>query len=746
MGKRKRYVVTRGRQTGIFDTWEDCERQVKGFSGAQYKSYATQEDAERAFAAAAPAPSAAAGPASVPLAGWKPPVRPALGARSTLFAAVSRPAPRPAATARPFASSAAPAAARGGGARLGATRVDAPAPRATAPREAARPVRAAAPRPAKAEPSFEERWLEEVDAAPPPPPPPRGGVALTAEQARIVDVGLRGESLFLTGNAGTGKTTTMHRLILELRRRQRGEGRVFVTASTGAAAVLVGGTTLHSFAGIGRGDGSAEQLAAKLSKPARKRWRQCASLVIDEISMIDGALLDKIDAVARAARGNARPFGGVQVLACGDFAQLPPVRVTRFAFEAESWRGAFGARQYCLSAVFRQRDAGFVSLLNELRVGRASPKTVQTLEATASNELKDGDIEPTKLYATNAQVDRLNASRLDALTGAPETLRARDSGQADRFAQCQWPEELVLKPQAQIMLLHNTDVVSGLCNGSRGVVVGFERDAKSKRVTGVRCRFARGGVHVVERESTSVYEGDAQIASRSQFPLKLAWAVTIHKSQGQSIDLLEVDLRGCFEYGQAYTAVSRATSLDRLRVVNFDASGVKAHPTVLNFHAALTGDLTAVAAPEPDPEDDFVDLTDSAKPASGGDDFVDLTADAPAAAKPEPATSHWDFASGKRRPPPKQATSLPTGAADCLAGRVFVTTGVLPSLDRDQVAQIVKACGGRVTSAVSGKTTHLIAGDVLDDGRPTHTSSKYVKAQNLNVAIIDEAAFRAMLG
>ncbi|KAH8073290.1 PIF1-like helicase [Aureococcus anophagefferens] len=705
MGKRKRYVVTRGRQTGIFDTWEDCERQVKGFSGAQYKSYATQEDAENAFAAAAPAPSATAGPASVPLAGWKPPARPA---RSALRA-VSRRAP-------------------------GRDR-------------------------AAAEPSFEERWLEDVDAAPPPPPPPpRGGVApprAGADRRRRARA-----SAFLTGNAGTGKTTTMHRLILELRRRQRGEGRVFVTASTGAAAVLVGGTTLHSFAGVGRGDGSAEQLAAKLSKPARKRWRQCASLVIDEISMIDGALLDKIDAVARAARGNARPFGGVQVLACGDFAQLPPVRVTRFAFEAESWRGAFGARQYCLSAVFRQRDAGFVSLLNELRVGRASPKTVRTLEATASNELKDGDIEPTKLYATNAQVDRLNASRLDALTGAPETLRARDSGQADRFVQCQWPEELVLKPRAQIMLLHNTDVVSGLCNGSRGVVVGFERDAKSKRVTGVRCRFARGGVHVVERESTSVYEGDAQIASRSQFPLKLAWAVTIHKSQGQSIDLLEVDLRGCFEYGQAYTAVSRATSMDRLRVVNFDASGVKAHPTVLNFHAALTGDLTAVAAPEPEPEDDvvdltdsakpasgggaFVDLTDSAKPASGGSAFVDLTADAPAAAKAP--TAHWDFASGKRRPPPKQATSLPTGAADCLAGRVFVTTGVLPSLDRDQVAQIVKACGGRVTSAVSGKTTHLIAGDVLDDGRPTHTSSKYVKAQNLNVAIIDEAAFRAMLG
>ena len=186
--------------------------------------------------------------------------------------------------------------------------------------------------------------------------------------------------------------------------------------------------------------------------------------------------------------------------------------------------------------------------------------------------------------------------------------------------------------------------------------------------------------------------------------------------------------------------------MDRLRVVNFDASGVKAHPTVLNFHAALTGDLTAVAAPEPEPEDDVVDLTDSAKPEPE-DDFVDLTADAPAAAKPEPAApTHWDFASGKRRPPPKQATSLPTGAADCLAGRVFVTTGVLPSLDRDQVAQIVKACGGRVTSAVSGKTTHLIAGDVLDDGRPTHTSSKYGKAQNLNVAIIDEAAFRAMLG
>jgi len=782
--KRKAYVVTKGRQTGIFETWDEAEPLVKGFSGAKYQGYNSLDEAERAWRADQAAPAftftTAAGRVAAPpivRAGAAPPFpRGAAAARGVDIDGGAAPPPPPVPSIKTM--KAAILAAGLGVADLIEKRdvveryqqaltrtsfrsafvpASAPDPVAAAARAAAVPVRPSNPRPAEA-----PEWAQHtsgfgidmmrkqgyaggglgangravpVEAV----QRPRGvglgfdgadarAIELTEEQEKVCSVAMGGHSLFFTGNAGTGKTTTMRALITRLIKRCRstGSGKVFVTASTGAAAVLCRGTTLHSFAGVDLGKESAERLVAKLSRAARKRWRQCSTLVIDEISMIDGSLLDKIDAVGRAARGTSKSFGGVQVVVSGDFMQLPPVNATGYAFDAEVWPTAFGANQFCLTRVFRQRDASFVSLLNELRVGRASPATCATLQATAARGLEAvNGVEPTKLFARNAQVDAMNRRRLSELRGEATTLRARDEGDARRIESCSYPAELVVKVGAQVMLLKNLDMKRKLINGSRGVVVSIIRGARGG-VESIHCNFARGGDYNVTREDATVEEAGKVLASRTQFPLRLAWALSIHKSQGQTIDLLDCDLQGCFEDGQAYTAVSRATDLEHLVVRNFSPGVVRASAKCLAFDERLRrGD-----APAAEEEDD---------------DIMDLTADEPAAPPPPSApASGWNFAEG-RRPPPQQAATLPTGAPDCLAGKVFVTTGVLPTLDRDQIKAIATKCGGRCTGAVSSKTTHLIAGDVLDDGRPVAESGKYKKAAALGAAIISEAEFRAMV-
>jgi hypothetical protein len=413
------------------------------------------------------------------------------------------------------------------------------------------------------------------------------------------------------------------------------------------------------------------------------------------------------------------------VIVCGDFMQLPPVKATRFAFEADVWATAFGSNQFCLTRVFRQRDQSFVSLLNELRVGRASEATCATLKATEARGLTAvNGVEPTKLFALNAQVDAVNKQKLSALPGAETKLMAIDDGDLWRIKDCSYPKELVLKVDAQVMLLKNIDVKAKLINGSVGKVMAIQ--SKDGQIDSIKCEFARAGEWNVKRDDATVEEHGKVLASRSQFPLRLAWAVTIHKAQGQTIDLLDCDLKNCFDDGQAYTAVSRATDLEHLVVRNFSPRVVKASAKCLAFDQRLR--------------------RGGAAPADDDDDVVDLTADnAPAPPAPSaPASGGWNYADG-RRPPPNRAATLPTGAPNCLAGKCFVTTGVLPTLDRDQVKAIATKHGGRCTGAVSGKTTHLIAGEVLDDGRPVAESGKYKQAVTLGTAIISEAEFRAMI-
>jgi ATP-dependent DNA helicase PIF1 len=338
-------------------------------------------------------------------------------------------------------------------------------------------------------------------------------------------------------------------------------------------------------------------------------------LVIDEISMLDGALFDALEFIARSVRQDERSFGGIQLVLCGDFFQLPPVGLApgpvgssfggkgaaSFCFEAASWARTLPFTCcFVLSKVFRQRDEAFVRLLGEVRRGQGalSPETCKALLATAVHSW--GDLEPTRLYSLKREVDEVNERRLGGLEGSPVSFSAKDSGLQPYLSQlqkhCPAPEQLLLKPGAQVMLLKNLDPEAGLVNGTRGRVLRLDQGRRGDWRPVVELHVAHtakspgAASTVVKRlklEEWSIEAGGKTVARRLQIPLRLAWAISIHKSQGMTIDALEADLGTVFEYGQAYVALSRATSLERLRVLNFAPWRVKTHPQVAEFGRRL---------------------------------------------------------------------------------------------------------------------------------------------------------------
>jgi len=443
---------------------------------------------------------------------------------------------------------------------------------------------------------------------------------LSAEQQAVVDCASQGCSVFFTGCAGTGKSFLLREIITRLREQCPGDDQVAVCASTGIAAVNIGGITVHSWAGVGFGEGTMQSLLANVQKSNKKKsnWARARALVIDEISMLDGALLDALEFIARKVRNDERTFGGLQLVVCGDFFQLPPIGLERgtveWCFNAKCWgRLVPQAQQFLLRHVFRQAEASFVALLDEVRHGGGalSLQTCSALQATERNTFSGG-LEPTRLFSHNVDVDRTNETRLGMLSGQLMCFTATDGGQEPHLGQlqkhCIAPPELKLKVGAQVMLLKNIDAAAGLVNGARGVVQGFEPGKKDEMFPvvciHVDSHAASGGgglvTRTLHREEWTVELGKKVVARRCQVPLRLAWAISIHKSQGMTIDALEADLGSIFEYGQAYVALSRATSLARLRVLNFDASRVRSHPKVVEFYRGLHklhGDAATATAP-----------------------------------------------------------------------------------------------------------------------------------------------------
>lgn len=414
---------------------------------------------------------------------------------------------------------------------------------------------------------------------------------LSREQQSILDHVIEGNSVFFTGCAGTGKSLLLKHILRALPRDS-----TFVTASTGLAASALGGITVNAFAGIGRAEGDLGQLAKMAQRPdAAHRWRRAKALVIDEVSMVDGSLFDSLEAIARSLRGNNKPFGGIQLILAGDFHQLPPVSKGReaaaarkFAFEAASWRQCI---HHCaqLTKVFRQADREFVEMLASIRSGRCSPQgnVVQQLQGRCGQALDTSDgILPTKLYTHREDVDLVNGQLLAALPAQAVRYVAQDSGTSLALLTSACPARGVveLKVGAQVMLIRTLSASRGLVNGSRGVVESFVGGALKLPVV----RFVNGEVRTVGRERWTLASGGRIMATRCQIPLDLGWAMSVHKSQGMTLDRVEVCLDKAFEPGMAYVALSRAKSLAGLRMVGgISKHALAADAKVVSFYRTM---------------------------------------------------------------------------------------------------------------------------------------------------------------
>jgi ATP-dependent exoDNAse (exonuclease V) alpha subunit len=429
----------------------------------------------------------------------------------------------------------------------------------------------------------------EPDTNPVVDKPPRPKITLSDEQASVIKTVVEDRhSVFMTGSAGTGKTTTIKALV---RAAEAAGLNIGVTGMTGCAAVLLDGQTMHSFLGIGIGDKEADHLANYVRKCRPKFAEKLMALdvlVIDEASMLDAALFDKVSRyLGYLRRRRDAPFGGVTVLLCGDMCQLPPVNGD-YCFKAEDW-AALAPRVVMLERLFRQSgDDEFAEMLQRLRWGECSAADLVRLQHRQAAVFPAG-IEPTRVYALNRDVDAVNRMRFSALQrrggGAPvaateySTTYAKTRATSMSWASARGIEERVqLCRGAQVVVTWNVAPAEGIVNGSRGVVLETRPDEVVLRlVSGLRASVPY----------VTIAPPDSPNVSVTFMPLKLAWASTVHRLQGTTLDCMEVDLgKSIFEYGQAYTALSRARSLESVRIVDVDPDAFKCHPDVVAFYGA----------------------------------------------------------------------------------------------------------------------------------------------------------------
>lgn len=418
-------------------------------------------------------------------------------------------------------------------------------------------------------------------------------MSLTVCQRNVLNKTLTGYNVLISGSAGTGKSFLTRHIITQLR-LAKGAKNIGVVASTGIAASNIDGTTIHAWAGIGLGDGEITSLVKKVrsNKPACMRWKSTRALIIDEISMVDGDLFTKLNQIAQSIRSNSKPFGGIQLILVGDFYQLPPIQFKEhgFAFECDAWNDA--RIQKCeLTEVIRQRgDDTFIDILNKIRVGQCPDDIVDILEKChVDNKSPPTDgIIPTKLYCMNRDVDKENAYFLEKLDGDLRTFKAIDvfNSSTPPGAESKLVDMLnkkthfvlQLKIGAQVLLTKNMADFN-LVNGSRGIVTEFAE--KGAPIV----RFANGTVMQMERTEVDQKFMSSK-CTRSQYPLKLCWAITVHKAQGATLERAEVQVSGAFAAGQTYVAVSRCTKLDGLWISGdmITKRHIFTDPKVVNFY------------------------------------------------------------------------------------------------------------------------------------------------------------------
>jgi ATP-dependent DNA helicase PIF1 len=444
----------------------------------------------------------------------------------------------------------------------------------------------------------------------------------TLQQA-VYDSVIAGHNMCMTGPAGTGKSYVIRAIVKAF---ESMDMRCAVTAMTGSAAVLLEckARTLNSWAGIRLGELTAEKLVERVrsKRTSELRWKLTDLLIVDEVGMLTPELFRKLDYVARTIRGSNMPFGGMQVLFSCDFLQLPPIlndhrygpRTTstseepQFVFEDPLWARLFPtpANTIVLTAVLRQTDPAFVSALQELRFGTCSNTAWRYLQSLQRSIPEDMEIKPTVLYPGRQSVEQLNQVeirklgqpmvRFDARTSIPPTVPKTQTvynviDLFDKHAPYEVTTELCIG--AQVMLLYNMDVEAGYVNGSRGVVTGFTPAGAPI----VKFLAHPDDPQVIEYHTWEVSHPDYPGITRSQIPLRVAYALTIHKSQGASIDYLAIDFTNVFEYGQAYVALSRAKNPDMLYILgSLSRKYFRAHPRAVAYYEKLVAPPSDAAA------------------------------------------------------------------------------------------------------------------------------------------------------
>ena len=396
----------------------------------------------------------------------------------------------------------------------------------------------------------------------------------------------QGHNVLLTGQAGTGKSTLLRNEI------DADDEEVAITASTGIAALNIGGSTLHRWSGMmlgpKRGEDPRDHLR-ELMRDKRQsvragmdRIRSCRLLVLDEVSMLSGVTLEFFDLLCRAVRRDQSPFGGIQIIATGDMHQLPPVRLHPsmpydWVFKTPAWEHASFSVIH-LTQVHRQDEPAFLRALGEFRVGNLSPESAELL---ASRVVHFPNADTPRLFTHNTQVDKWNAYRLSCIDTAETVYQASTHGPDHQIQFLRnnllTPERLVLKPGARVMFTVNKPDL-GFVNGQTGTVVVCGRDEVLVDCDGMPIRVAPYEWRFDARDKHS--------ATFVQIPLRLAFSLTIHKAQGLTLDSAYIDVRAAREPGQAYVALSRLRTLAGLNLKAW-FNGVFVSRAALDFYEGM---------------------------------------------------------------------------------------------------------------------------------------------------------------
>ncbi|HEX6462046.1 MAG TPA: HRDC domain-containing protein [Candidatus Saccharimonadales bacterium] len=404
------------------------------------------------------------------------------------------------------------------------------------------------------------------------------------DQTLALEIMLSGKSVLLTGPAGSGKTFVLSEFV---RRAKRTGKHVAVTATTGLAATHLGGNTIHSWSGIGIHDELQPHFEEHLLKTRRDIIEKTDVLIIDEISMLHDFRLDMVDTVLRAVRESHEPFGGIQVILCGDFFQLPPVnrrdgKEGGFVVNSQAWAELHPVICY-LDEQHRQDDETFLSILNALRAGDVRRHHAEALLHRVDADVGGENI--TELHTVNIDVDRINNEKLNQLSGDTVSYAMFTTGK-DTYVgtlkrSCLALEHLELKKGAFVMCIKNSQDRS-YANGSLGVVVDFEPMTDYPVI-----ELRNGKIITMRPETWELRDGDKKRASINQIPLRLAWAITVHKSQGMTLDAAKIDLRRAFVPGMGYVALSRVRRLDSLSLFGVNRMALMVSEEALSIDSQL---------------------------------------------------------------------------------------------------------------------------------------------------------------